>query len=90
MNEIIVGSSADPVKQGLDKISANVKWRQNFYEQVHLSLGPLRLKKYFPTRYLLLRFITSNTIFIEPGIGIVNNSNKNNIRHDFIWVPAVN
>lgn len=29
-----LGSSADPVKQGLDKISANVKWRQNFYEQV--------------------------------------------------------
>ena len=41
MNEIIVGSSADPVKQGLDKISANVKWRQNFYEQVHFSLGIL-------------------------------------------------
>ncbi len=48
MNEIIVGSSADPVKQGLDKISANVKWRQNFYEQVHLSFGIISRYRDFP------------------------------------------
>jgi len=29
-----LGSSADPVQQGLDKIAANVKWREQSYEQV--------------------------------------------------------
>ena len=74
MNEIIVGSSADPVKQGLDKISANVKWRQNFYEQVHFSLGilwtdlVLSSNMYFLTTLVTMNYIGTTNCFLKMDL----------------------